>query len=83
MITTRITVRMKAAAANEAESRRGRDTAWVQLRHSRTQADGTRVDKRGVILFGVEEGLLARGRIYLEQSETWDETWQELYEVGN
>ncbi|MEF8825352.1 MAG: nuclear transport factor 2 family protein, partial [Halapricum sp.] len=41
------------------------DTVWAELRHSGTQVDGTRIDKRGVILFGVEDGLLSRGRVYL------------------
>ncbi|OYR43447.1 nuclear transport factor 2 family protein [Halorubrum sp. Hd13] len=57
------------------------DTVWTELRHSGTQINGTRIDKRGVIIFGVEDGLLVRGRVYLEQSESGDQTWQELYEV--
>ena len=57
------------------------DTVWAELRYSGTQVDGTPIDKRGVVIFGVEDGLLARGRVYLEQSEAGDETWQELYEV--
>lgn len=57
------------------------DTVWAELRYSGTQVDGTPIDKRGVVIFGGEDGLLARGRVYLEQSEAGDETWQELYEV--
>jgi ketosteroid isomerase-like protein len=57
------------------------DTVWAELRYSGTQIDGTSIDRRGVVIFGVEDGLLARGRVYLEQSEAGDETWQELYEV--
>lgn len=57
------------------------DTIWVELRHSGTQVDGTRIDRQGVMIFGVKDGLLARERVYLEQSESGDKTWEELYEV--
>ena len=56
-------------------------TVWAELRYSGTQVDGTSLDMQGVVIFGVENGKLARGRVYLEQSEAGDETWQELYEV--
>lgn len=39
------------------------------------------MDQRGVVIFGVEDGQLACGRVYLEQSEAGDETRQERYEV--
>jgi hypothetical protein len=39
------------------------------------------VDKRGVVIFGVDDGKLARGRVYLEQPKAGDKTWREVYEV--
>lgn len=56
-------------------------TVWAELQYSGTQVDGTPVDKRGVAIFGVEDGKLARGRVYLEQREVGDKTWREVYEV--
>lgn len=57
------------------------NTVWAELKYSGTQVDGTPVDMQGVVIFGVEDGRLARGRVYLEPSEAGEETWQELYEV--
>jgi ketosteroid isomerase-like protein len=56
-------------------------TVWAEFRYSGTQLNGTPLDMGGVIIFDVEDGQLAHGRVYLEPSETGEETWQEVYEV--
>ncbi|MFD1687582.1 nuclear transport factor 2 family protein [Halobellus litoreus] len=56
-------------------------TVWAEFRYSGTQIDGTPLDMWGVIIFEVEDGQLARGRVYLEPSEAGEETWQDVYEV--
>ena len=39
---------------------------WAEWRWTGTRADGTHLDARGVTIFGVEEGRLAWGRLYME-----------------
>lgn len=56
-------------------------TVWAEFRYSGTQTNGTPLDMQGVIIFEVEDGQLAHGRVYLEPSEVGEETWQEVYEV--
>ena len=56
-------------------------TVWAELRYSGTQINGAPLDMRGVIIFDVEDGQLARGRVYLEPSETGEETWEEVYDI--
>ena len=43
------------------------DTAWAEWQWTGTQADGTRLDMRGVTLFGVQEGRITWGRLYMER----------------
>lgn len=56
-------------------------TVWAELQYSGTQIDGTAVDKRGVAICSVQDGKLARGRVYLEQREVGAKTWREVYAV--
>jgi len=41
-------------------------TFWAEWRWTGTRSDGSRLDDRGVTIFGVERGQLAWGRLYLE-----------------
>jgi ketosteroid isomerase-like protein len=45
------------------------DAVWAEWRWSGTRADELRLDMRGVTLFGVEDGLIAWGRLYMEEVE--------------
>jgi ketosteroid isomerase-like protein len=45
------------------------DTAWTEWRWTGTRADGSSVDMRGVTVFRVEDGLIASGRLYMEEVE--------------
>ena len=45
------------------------DAEWSEWRWSGTQADGTRLDMAGVILFGVRDGRIAKARLYIEPVE--------------
>ena len=42
------------------------DVVWAEWRWTGRRADGTRLDARGVTLFGVRDGRLAWGRLYME-----------------
>ncbi|WP_336364688.1 nuclear transport factor 2 family protein [Halalkalicoccus salilacus] len=56
------------------------DTLWTEWHLTGTQTDGTELDMRGVGIWGVEDGLLQWGRIYMEPvTETGDVTWEEFY----
>lgn len=56
------------------------DTLWTEWHLTGTQTDGTELDMRGVGIWGVEDGLLQWGRIYMEPvTETEDVTWEEFY----
>jgi ketosteroid isomerase-like protein len=45
------------------------DTVWSEWRWYGTQQDGSRIDWRGVILFGIAEDRLTWGRLYMEPVE--------------
>src|SRR5262249_38904470 len=49
------------------------DTVWAEWRWSGTRAGEPPLDMRGVTLFGVEGGLIAWGRLYMEEVETTGE----------
>jgi ketosteroid isomerase-like protein len=42
------------------------DTAWSEWHWSGTHADGTRLEMRGVTIFGVRDNRIAWGRLYME-----------------
>ena len=42
------------------------DTAWAEWQWTGSRADGTRLDIRGVTLFGVQSGRITWGRLYME-----------------
>ncbi len=44
-------------------------TTWTEVDWSGTRRDGSRMHQRGVHIFGVREGQIAWGRIYLESVE--------------
>ena len=59
------------------------DTLWTEWRMTGTRTDGTELDMRGVAVWEVEDGLLQRGRIYLEPVDEADAaTWEEFYAAG-
>jgi ketosteroid isomerase-like protein len=45
------------------------DTAWIEHDWSGTRADGSRLQLRGVNIFGIRDGQFAWGRIYMESVE--------------
>jgi ketosteroid isomerase-like protein len=45
------------------------DASWAEWRWTGTHADGTPFQWRGVTLFGVREGQIAWGRLYMEPVE--------------
>jgi ketosteroid isomerase-like protein len=49
------------------------DTVWSEWEHRGTRLDGTAHVMRGVVIFGVVEGLLAWARFYLEPVEAGDD----------
>ena len=60
------------------------DTVWSEWDWRGTHVDGTPFAMRGVIIFGVHDGLIADGRLYLEpvdqQDSTIDEALEDLYQ---
>lgn len=52
---------VRSAAAGE--------SAWVEWRWTGTRADGSRLDACGVCVFGVPNGRIAWGRLYMEDVE--------------
>jgi ketosteroid isomerase-like protein len=46
------------------------DTGWAEWHWHGTRTDGTRLDMRGVTIFGVRDGRIVWGRLYLEDVET-------------
>lgn len=55
-------------------------TLWTEWHLQGTQTDEAEFDARGVAIWGVDDGLLQWGRVYLEQVEKGaDVTWEELY----
>jgi ketosteroid isomerase-like protein len=45
------------------------ETAWSEWRWTGTRSDGTALDVRGVTLFGIEDGQIVSGRLYMEEVE--------------
>ena len=43
-----------------------RDTVWAEWAWHGTRRDGSRVEMSGVTIFGVREGRMAWGRLYME-----------------
>lgn len=41
------------------------DTAWTEWHWHGTRPDGSRRDERGVIIYGVRDGVIASGRLYM------------------
>jgi hypothetical protein len=41
-------------------------TCWAEWRWTGTKSDGSRLDDRGVMILGVEQGEIAWGRLYFE-----------------
>ena len=48
------------------------DTVWTEWEHSGTRPDGTKHLMRGVIVFGVANGLIATARFFLEPVDESD-----------
>src|SRR4029077_3000510 len=44
-------------------------TVWAEWRWTGTRSDGSRLDDRGVTIFGIPHGQIAWGRLYLEPVE--------------
>jgi len=44
-------------------------TLWAEWRWSGTRADETRFEMRGVTIFGIQDDLIAWGRLYMEPVE--------------
>jgi hypothetical protein len=42
------------------------DTGWAEWHWHGTRTDGTRLDMRGVTIFGIRDDRIAWGRLYLE-----------------
>ncbi len=45
------------------------ETAWTEWHWTGTRSDGTGLDVRGVTLFGIEDGRIVSGRLYMEEVE--------------
>ena len=43
------------------------DTVWSEWHWSGTRTDGTELNSRGVIIFGIGAGQIMSGRLYMEQ----------------
>jgi ketosteroid isomerase-like protein len=43
----------------------GADRAWCEWRWHGTRVDGTRFDVQGVVIYGVADGRIVRGRLYV------------------
>jgi hypothetical protein len=49
------------------------DTVWTEWEHRGTRPDGSAHLMRGVIVFGVQDGLIARARFFLEVVDEGDD----------
>jgi ketosteroid isomerase-like protein len=61
------------------------DTIWTEWDWAGTQPDGNRMNMRGVVLFGVRDGKIAWGRLYMDVAEQTEEdidTWVEQATEG-
>lgn len=47
-----------------------RDTVWSESAWSGRRQDGSMLDMRGVIIFGIDDGLIAWARLYMEETES-------------
>lgn len=47
----------------------GGDTVWAEWHWTGTRGDGSRLDLRGVTVFGVRENSLTWGHLYMDQAE--------------
>jgi ketosteroid isomerase-like protein len=45
------------------------DTVFVEVHWTGTRADGTALDSRGVLIFGVRDDRIAWGRLYIDDVE--------------
>jgi ketosteroid isomerase-like protein len=45
------------------------DEEWAEWIWQGTKADGTSLEERGVTIFGIRDGRIAWGRLYLEETE--------------
>ncbi len=45
-------------------------TVWAELHWTGTKADGSRLDDVGVMILGVDDGLITWARLYMEEVET-------------
>ena len=45
------------------------DTVFAEVRWTGTKADGTPLDERGVLVFGVRDDRIAWGRLYVDEVE--------------
>ncbi len=60
------------------------DVIWTEWAWTGTRTDGTRLNTRGVILFGVRDGRIVSGRLYMEPVQTVTvEDLQQIVELFN
>jgi len=45
------------------------EAVWAEMRWTGSKADGAPLDERGVIILGIRDGLIAWGRLYMEEVE--------------
>src|SRR4051812_38475971 len=45
------------------------EAVWAEMRWTGTKADGAPLDERGVTILGIPDGLIAWGRLYMEEVE--------------
>jgi hypothetical protein len=45
------------------------DVCWAEWHWTGTRSDGSRLDDRGITLFGIRDGRIAWGRLYMEPVE--------------
>jgi hypothetical protein len=50
------------------------DTVWTEWKMTGTRADGSAHHMRGVVVFGVRDGVVARARFYLEPVDVGPDT---------
>src|SRR5215216_1426624 len=55
--------------ANLLRSARATDTGWAEWHWHGTRVDGTRLNMRGVTIFGIRDDRIVWGRLYLEDVE--------------
>ena len=45
------------------------DSFWVEWRWTGSRSDSTKLDVRGICVFGVRDGLITWGRLYMEDTQ--------------